>query len=334
MKLSRALLITTSLVLLAACSVQGKSGGTTPGEAKDGFMGLSTASDVKTDTEAAFKGQSNVIIGSFQITYLEEKKASAKAGGGLMGNGFGGKSKAHVTLKNITTEQEQAITDAIYTDFIGKLQQAGYTVYDRAALVEHEDFKGVTSDVSPKREESSFFGGDVTQTTIAPTAIGRTYGGGFAFSHPIAGAAGFATKTKTPVLFVNYTVDFANAEGSGGYFSSTSSVEVGQGISIPPGGGVQLIGGQSGTFSTSNGSITLGQPVYSKETFGDVVGTTTDAEAGLEAAVNVIGLLGGIGSNQTRSFDINADPARYTAITQTVLAEANTKLVNKMKALR
>lgn len=320
--------------MLTACAVQSTSGGTAPDEAKGGLFGLASADDLQVETAGAFKDKKEVVIGSFQISFLEEKKASKKAGGGLMGNGFGGKSSAHLELTGLDTARFQAITEAAYADFVKKLQAAGYSVTDRTALANHEDFKGVSSEASPQREESSFFGSSVTQTTVAPKAIDRIYAGGFGFSNSLTGAAVVAEKTKVPVLFVTYTVDFANAGGHGGAWTMTSSVEVGQGISVPPGGGVTIVGGHMGTFSSAVGSVKLGQPVYSKTTFGEVVGTTSDAAVGLEAAVNVIGALGGVGTNQSRSFEVKANPAKYSEVTTKVLGDANSKLVDKMAALR
>lgn len=335
MKRSSLITLLVATTMLVGCAVKSTTGGTTPGEASSGFMGLSKTDDITVETGAAFKDKSQVVIGSFQVTFLEEKRASNKAGGGLLGNGFGGKSTAKLDLVGVTPAYMQAITEAVYQDFLGKLASSGYSVADRGALVAHPDFTGVSADVSPKREESSFFGGDVTQTTVAPQAIGKIYGGGFGFSNPSMGAALFAEKANTPVLFVNYTVDFANmAGGHGGYFKTTSSVEVGQGISVPPGSGVTIIGGQSGTFSTTVGSVKLGQPVFSTTTFGEVVNTTTDTEAGVETAMNVIGVLGGIGSNQTRSFEVRANPDSYAQVSANVMGDANTKLIGKMVALR
>lgn len=321
--------------MLAACAVQGTADGTKPEEASGGLFGLAKVDDITVETADAFKGKKEVVIGAFQIAFLEEKKASNKAGGGLFGGGFGGKSSASLALSGVSTKKFQGITEAAYTDFVQRLEAAGYTVVDREKLATHEDFKDVSSENSPREEEGDLFGFGVTQTVVAPKAIGKIYEGGIGFGNPQVGATGFADKTKTPVLFVNYIVDFANKSGGhGGYWSNSSSLEVGQGISIPPGSGLNLVGGQAGTFSSANGSIKLGQPVFSTETFGEVVSTNSEEYVAAEAAVNVIGVLGGIGSNQSRSFEVKAEPKKYTEVATKVLGEANGKLVGKMQSLR
>lgn len=335
MKLSHYLMLGAAAGLLSACAVKATDGATKAEEVSGGLFGLAKADAFEVDTAGAFKAKQEVIIGGFQVNFLKEKRASNKAGGGLLGGGFGGKSSANMDLVGVKEAQFVAITEAAYADFQKQLSAQGYRVADRSQLISHEDFSDVSSTPSPKREESSFFGADVTQTSVAPKAIGKLYGGGFGFSNYLAASAEFAEEQKTPVLFVTYTIDFANkAGGHGGWASTTSSLEVGQGISVAAGSGVQLIGGQMSTFSSAVGSVKLGQPISSTETFAEVISTTSDAEAGLETAVNVVGMLGGIGTNQSRSFDVKADPAKYQAVTTKTLAEANAALVKKMAELR
>jgi len=329
------LLLTT---VLAACSVQSKSGGTAPGAVKSGFMGLSTTDDITVDGAEAFKGKNQVVIGSFKVGFLEEKKSSSKAGMG----GFGGKSTAHMKLNGLDQALMQQITDAAYADFLEKLKAAGYSVSDRSGLLASEEFKGVSSDTSPVREEKSFFGSANTVTYMNPKALGdklywhgeNGHTGGFAFANSGAGAAAYAGKSGTPVLFVSYLVDFANAEDGGGF--TTSAVSVGQGLSVTPGSGISYFGApMGGTFSaTTIGSVKLGQAVYSTETFGEIANTSSDAAVAAETALNVVGAVLGAGTNQSRDFEINAKPAQYKSISTKLLGESNTKLTQKMAGLK
>jgi hypothetical protein len=333
MTLTKALITTSAIVLLSACAVTHQEGASKPEEASGGIFGMTKTADIEVDNESALKGRDKVIIAGYNVVFFEEKKASNKGGGGLMGSGFGGKSSANMDLVGVGNAEFQAATDAAYGDFIARLQKAGYTVYDRKALVESKEFSGAASDPSPKREESTWLGGGVTQTKVAPTAIGKIYDpmGGFAFSNPVGAATNFANTNNVPVLFVTYLVDFANkAGGHGGYFSNSSSLEVAQGISIAPGSAISFVGGGGGTFDNRFATVKLGQAVYSEEKFAEVTATTSDAAKGLEVATNVIGLLGGIGSNQSRSFEVKADPAKYQAVTTQTLASANEKLVSTM----
>lgn len=343
MKLTKALLVSTSILMLAACAVKSTETGTKAEERSGGFLGLSTAAEVDVQTEAAFKSVNKVVIGGFKVGFLEEMRASNKAGGGLMGGGFGGKSTANVDLKGVDTALMQKITDAAYGDFVARLQKKGYTVIDRAELLKNRDYANANKEKSPLREESSmFFGADATITYLAPSSLDGLYftgeagrSGGFGFGNPQVASVNFAQENKIPVLFVTYEIDFANKSGGhGGWGSMSSSVEVGQGISVTPGGGVKLIGGHAGTFSTANGSMLFGQPVYSEETFGTIVNTSSDAGVAAETALNIFSAFAGAGTNQMRSFEITADPAKYQAVSLKVLAQANEKLTSKMAGLR
>jgi len=340
MKKTTALItILLASTLLSACSVKHKEGGTTAGKVTSGLWGMNTASDIAVEGAEAFKGKNQVVIGSFKVGFLEEKKASAKAGMG----GFGGKSTAHMKMTGIDQATMQAITEAAYADFVAKLQAAGYSVADRSALLASEDFKGVSSDVAPLREEKSFFGSSNTVTYLSPKALGdkiywaggeagRT--GGFGFANSGMAAANYAGKSGTPVLFVSYLVDFANSEDQGGF--TTSAVSVGQGISVAPGSGINYYGApMGGTFSaTTIGSVKLGQPVSSGEAFGQIQNTSSDTAVVAETALNVVGAVLGAGTNQSRDFEIAADAAKYKTVSTKVLGEANSALTHKMGALK
>lgn len=324
---------------VAACSVTSTGGVKAPGQASGGFLGMGTADAIKTETDQAFKGVNQVIIASFKVGFTQDKKDRKKAG-----RGMGGNATANLTLKGVDVATEQQVTDAAYADFVSKLKAAGYTVADRNMLLNSPEFKDIGSDdKSPHKEEASIFGASSSMTYVNPTELGDKiywtgesgHTGGFGFGNVMLAASNFADKNKIPVIFVSYVIDFANSDGSGGSFASTASVEVGQGISVPAGAGsLKLFGGTGGSFQTVNGSITLGQPVYSTEPFAEVVQTTTEAEVAAQYALNAVTLLMGGGSNQSRAFDVNADAQKYKNVAINVLDDANGKIIGKMKEMR
>ncbi len=338
-KIAGLLLMTAAL---AACAAVTKTDTVSkPSEVKSGFMGLSSADDVVIDNAKAFAGVNKVIIGNFTVAFLEEKRGSNKAGGG-----YGGKASATMTLKGLTPELMQQITDAAYADFVSKLQAKGYTVADRGQLLNYPDFAKTESQPSPLKEESSFFGASTDTTFVTPSGFGPIrffmgeFGKGLGLSamgnNPFTAANKFAGETKIPVISATYTIDFANTGGHGGRFSMSASLQVGQGISVAPGSGVSLVGGwQGGTFSANpNGSAKLGQAVGSDAEFGTVTNTTSGAAVGAEVALNVVTALMGAGTNQNRSFEITADPAKYASGAKAVLSETNSALIGQMAASR
>lgn len=316
-----------------------------PDRASGGFLGLSEAEDVSVQTAEAFKGTNQVVIGSFKVGFVESKADKAKAGGGLMGNGFGGKSTAKLKIENLDAATKQQITDAAYSDFVQKLEAQGYKVVERSALVNNEAFAGAKIYDAPVQQDNSGILSDYGMTSYyapsefggkTPVFPGEIIGesGGFAFANPMMGAAKFAEATGIRVLNVSYVMDFANASKHGGSFTSSSSVNVGQGLSVVPGAVLGITGGQGGTFSTAMGSIRTGQPIYSTEEFGTIADTTTDTHKGVEMATNVIGMLGGIGTNISREYVVQADPVRYQTIATQLASNVNNTFVTTMVASR
>lgn len=322
---------------LTACAVSGSQGVVKPKAQKSGFMGLSTTADITVDGPKAFAGQHKVVIGSFKVAFIDSKKEGEKAG-----SGFGGHATAKLELQGITPEIRQTVTEQAYADLLAQLQAAGYEVADRAVLTGSPEFAKVKKFPSPHVEEASFFGSANNVNFVAPKAIGDLYffmgdtgpNGGFAFANPSVAASTFADKNKLPVISVAYTVDFAAKDGSGGRWASGAALEVGQALTVTPGSGINFIGGQGGTFSTAIGSLKLGQPITSPDKYGEVVMTTSGAMKSLEVATNVLGVMMGAGTNQSRDFVVKADPAKYRDGSIAILKQANSALLGKMASLK
>jgi len=340
-------LITVSMLsFLAACGGPSATQSVTKAEERSGgFLGLAKNADVKVTTGKAFAGANEVIIGSFVVGFSIKKTDSAKAGGGLMGSGFGGKSTARSLLVGIDDATMQQITDQLYEDFVKGLESRGYTIADRSVLLEHDSFKKTKKLETPYEDNSDgLFGKGSISKYFSPAKLGAIspfmgdisgITGGFGFSNPAVGAAEFANKTGKKVVHAVYVVDFANTEKYGSWATSTSNINVGQGLSvIPEMSKVSIIGGHSGTFSSSNGSIVLGQPTTSDKPFADVVDATSDAAMATEVAANVIGFLGGVGTNKSRSFEFKARPDDFKAATLDAVGQANKALLDKMASLR
>lgn len=146
----RHLAITTLVALgLTACSVTSTNEVMKPAEQRGGFMGLSTADEIKVEREAPFKGAQKVAIASFKIGFVHGKIESRKAG-----RGYGGKSSAGIKLKGVEQGTMQAITDAAYADFVTRMKQAGYTLVDRATLKAQADFAKAKPETSPQIKEA------------------------------------------------------------------------------------------------------------------------------------------------------------------------------------
>jgi hypothetical protein len=337
MRLLKVMAAIITCVTLAACSVTATQGVVKPPSQTSGPFGLITHDAIKVEGEKAFSGVNKVVVGGFKVGFITGKEEQEKAG-----TGIGGRSTAVLELQGLTPALMQEITDKAYSDLLVQLQARGYEVVERAQLTGSSEFAKANSKPSPLTEESSFFGSSNDVTYVAPSEIGKLHfflgdtgpGGGFGFDNPSTAAATYADKSKIPVLSVAYTLDFASKNGSGGSFASTSALEVGQALSVIPGSGLNLFGGASGTFSSANGSIKLGQAITSPDSFGEIVMTTSDTMKALETASNVAGVLLGAGSSQSRDFVLKADPAKYGSAASGVLSQANQDLLQHMKGLR
>lgn len=309
-----------------------------PAEQRSGFMGLGVADEIKVEREGPFKGVEKVAIGSFKVGFVHGKVESRRAG-----RGFGGNATAGIKLTGVEESHMQAITDAAYADFVSGLTQAGYTVVNRQELQVQPDFARAKPEESPQRKSGSFFGDPTEITTFAPSSHGNLYwfdgesihnSGGFGFANATTAAMTQYGKTGIKVLSVYYVIDFAGADGYGGSFRTSSSVQVGQALTLAPGGGVTILGGEGRVVANHFSHIKLGQPLYAEEKFGTMVQTTSDTAKGVETGVNVFRALAGIGTNQRRDFEVQADIERYRALSQDLLEKANSRLVERMASLR
>ncbi len=317
---------------VSACAVTATDGVMKPTEQRGGIMGLMKQDDLKVNSSGAFKGAEEVVIASFKVGFFTEKSSSAKAG-----SGFGGRSSANVELKGINNSLRQEIANAAYSDFVSAMKASGYKIADSSGLKANKSFSGA------KTYDMPYEDGDITY--FSPAAIGNkthffmgespNFMGGFAFSNPSIGAAEYAAESGKKVISVIYVVDFVNSEGSGNSrWASGSSLSVGQGISVASGSKMMLIGGQQSSFSSANGDITLGQSVYSGKEFGTIKSTSSDAYKVAETALNLTSALLGGGTNQSRSFEIDANPGKYKAAAMEAIKDTNKAVAGKAASMR
>ncbi len=332
-------------LLLAACGGTSMTSGVTKrAEAKDGYFGLVKVADLKTQTPAAFKGKNKVVIGTFAVGFDVEKADSNKAGGGLMGNGFGGKSSAYSKLTGVDNAVFATITEAAYKDFVAKLKAAGYEVVPTSELLASPTFAKAATYENPYVASS---GGLLTAKNetryFTPAEFGKNRSiqmdlgsvtGGFAFANGGMAASNYAHESGIPVLAVSYRVDYAKTGGHGSKWSMSSSIQLGQGLTLEEGGKVGIVGGQMSSFSSNVGNVSLGQPITSDKEFATVIDSTTGTDKGLQVAANVIGVIGGVGTNSKRNYTVEADAGKYKTAAMDVLTQANGALVTKMQSLR
>ena len=280
-------------------------------------------SPVAVKNPAALAGVRQAVIGSFAVGFLTERVDRAKAGGGLMGGGFGGRSTAKSYLAGLTDADFTAATEAAYLAFLDRLGSAGITLGDRQGLIEAY---GTKVKPLPNGEERNLITGrdDKAKARVfSPAALGDPvvlmewlgllHGGSFDFSFNMSvGQASMAAKTfaKTsgqPVINALLLVDFANAESYGGWFRNTSAVNVKSSLAAFPDVSQLTVFAPGGKV----GQVILKEPVAMGGDYGTFEDTTGGTAKTVETISNVIGFLGGVGTNKSRKYTMTANPDRW-----------------------
>ncbi len=300
---------------------------------------------VKVTTAGAIKGTQKVVIGQFTVGFLTERKDSAKAGGGLMGGGFGGRSTTRSTLVGVGAAEFQAIADAAYEDLVAKLTAGGFEVVDRAEFAAHPAYAKAKSMASPY-EATTITGRDdkakVQFVSAAKTAPLRMYptdvaASGFgamgmimAGNQVAMGASDYAKASGVRVVNAIYYVDFADSDEYGGWFRSSSAVKVkGSLAMLPDQTRLSVVGPNYKT-----GTLALANPVAVGGDFFDAANTTTGAQKASQTIANVIGILGGVGTNSSKRMSFTARSDTFVPGATQAAMDANTTLVEKLAALR
>ena len=331
--MKKILSIVTMALLVSACVAGGTGGGGNTGEV------------VKVDTPAAFKETKDVVIGGFTVGFDVDKTDSVKAGGGLMGSGFGGKSVAKSKLTGVSDSVMQQITDAAYKDFVSKLKAQGYTVVDRAQLMADAKFKDTKTYPSPYEDTAGgALGGGTKTKYFAPSSFGglkvflgdiQGVTGGIGFSNPGSAAAEYAKSAGVAVIHASFKVDFANSEKYGGFHTQSSSISVDQGVAVNPVfTRLGIIKGWGGTFSKEIGVMTLNHTLTSDKQFAQISDVTSGAYKATQVVTNVVGVLGGIGSNNSTLYEFKANPQAFKEAASEALEEASGVFVTKMVNLK
>lgn len=345
MKLCKAavVLAATTMLVSGCMPANTKVDGVVKGkEQSSGPFGLIKADDIKVDTAGAFKDARDVTIGNFVVGFATLKSDSAKAGGV---SSFGGRSSAKSTLSGVDAVTMQKITDKAYTQFVTDLKARGYNVVDRSTLVNSEKFRNSKTYENGYEDSSGgLFGASSKTRYFSPSSFGSLraimgdlpgFTGGFGFDNPMHAVTEYAKQSNVKVISMVYVLDFANAETYGGWSAHGSSVNVGQGMTATPEyTKLTVIGGEGGTFSSAIGNVRLGQPISSEKPFGEIKNTNSEAYKAVEMASNIVGILGGVGSNVSREYEVTAKPAAYSEASLDVIGKANAALLDKAISLK
>jgi hypothetical protein len=300
---------------------------------------------VKVTSPKNVKGTQKVVVGQFTVGFLIERKDSTKAGGGLTGSGFGGRSTVRSTLAGYSPDDLQNIADAAHADLVAKLTAAGFEVVDRAALAAHPAYAKAKGEPGTK-EMTTRTGRDdnanvlfVTSSETAPLKLlaGDVVASGFSAMgltmsgmQVVNGATAYAKDSGVNVVNAIYYVDFADSDEYGGWFRSSSAVSVKGSLALLPDQTKLTVIGANYKSAT----LALADPVAVGGDFFDKRDSMSGGEKTSNAIGNAIGLLGGVGTNSSKKFTFTARPGAYVPGAKQAVFDANDVLVGRLASLR
>ena len=144
------------------------------------------------------------------------------------------------------------------------------------------------------------------------------------------GGVNHARASRQAVVNVFYVVDFANAETYGGWFRNSSAVSVQAGLAIVPELSKVFVYAPNGRVV----NVSPREPIAVGGDFGTFGDTTTNGERVAEIATNIIGALGGIGTNSTRRYAMQADAPRWEAGVGELTTAASARAIEGLRTGR
>ena len=164
--------------------------------------------------------------------------------------------------------------------------------------------------------------------------MGRAYSRGRVQWHDpygqcLYGATAFARSSGIPVVSTLLVVSFAEAETYGGAFRNSSAVSVDSALALMPERSLLSIYADGRT-----GAVSLNQPIASAGDFGTFADANTTADRVGQGIANVIGIIGGVGTNSSDRMTMAADPVRWRDGVNDIMTQGLTTLVGAMTGAR
>lgn len=300
-----------------------------------------------TDTQA-LKGIKRVAVPVFAVEFIMADNVNAQT------SGFGAAGKAssslYYKLLGVGEPEFQAITDALYTQFLAELKGSGVEVIEASQVAAATTYKKLVAGGSPAPIKSD------TRVMLSPPGLGiygfaKMGGGNSSSGRGIFGAlsdvgAGFAavgaigdtiqlsTELDASLIEVRMRVNFVQlSDDNKGFFGRLAGTASASGKAFPSVDNV-MMGVQSGPLRstvTMKHTLSLDTAAFAEvrekaSTAGDVAGAV---------AVGLLRLaIGSKDSHSSKELEVVADPARYQDVVGAGLGSATRMLVARLKAER
>jgi len=292
------------------------------------------------------KGVTKVIIPFFQIQFVTESDASAMSNGGAT-------SDTLMFLKGPTSDQMQAMTDALYDNLVTQLTAAGIEVVTPEQARAYPAYAAIMSSAKPSGDELKGMG-KVTSRFFAPRGMGfyllptslPEYSGGGSFTvmgnmDNVKHEGQLLDQSGAAVLGFRAVVDFAKMKSSDQGFDGHNRIFIWTGGKA----GIALRPIATQMFLiTPNAKGTMADPqnrmrievqkplMIDTGAITSVSDSTTTGQKAGSVAGSVIGVLGGTGLHITRQYDVEVDPKVWQSDVQGAIAGVEAAMVGQLKS--
>ncbi len=296
----------------------------------------------------ALKGIKRVAVPVFAVEFVVADNVSTTTSG--FASAGRATSSLYYKLLGVGEADFQAITDALYAQFLADLKASGVEVLEAAQVVAAPTYRKLVAGGSPAPVKTD------STMMMSPPGLGlygfaRMGGGNSAKSKSLFGAlsdvgAGFAavgaisdtiqlgTELDASLVEVRMRVSFVQlSDDSRGFFGRLSGTAATSGKSFPSVDNV-MVGVQSGPWRstvTMKHTLTLDSTAFAEvrekaTTTGDVVGAV---------AVGLLKLaLNSKDSSSSKELEVVADPAKYREVIGAGLGSAGRMVVARMASER
>lgn len=274
------------------------------------------------------KEDEKIAVPFFRVRFIKNtKKAASSSSGGLPSQQVEAKQIIETTLAGVDDATMQAITDEAYADLVKKLKDSGIGVLTGADVASTAYFSKELNDAYPEHDK-----GD-----SAFVATGTKWGGIFKLPRAMAHVM---DEAKAGVIMADYSLNFVayGAFDRGDLTDARAEVQYGQSAHA----GATLKGlrykdakckrGACEPSRSGQGDVKLGQVTYSMKPFGTFADTTSGGAHLSNAISGAASLMGGRSVTSRSQKTLTADPVKYKEAALEALFEANTRLVNSLKA--
>jgi hypothetical protein len=298
--------------------------------------------------KTALKGIKRVAVPVFAVEFIIADNVSTQTSG--FGSAGRARSAMYYKMLGVGETDFQAITDALYLNFLEQLKASGVEVLDAQRVLAAPTYSKLVASGSraPVKSDSTMMmsppglglygfatmgGGNSAKSKSLFGALADV-GSGFAAVGAIGDTIQLASELDASLIEVRMRVNFVQlTDHNKGFFGRLSNTATTSGKAFPSVDNV-MIGVQSGPMRstlTMKNSLVLDSAAFADvrekaTTTGDVVGAV---------AVGLLQLaLGSKDSSSSSEMEVLADPVKYREVVSAGLGSAGSMVVERMKAER